>query len=85
MRMMALESLKRQNMMKEYNPMDDENEQSLPMRAYKGQDEGAFGGADEARDQATGTAAYGEFEAYQRKEPCLEHRRTADSRKDLLR
>ena len=24
-------------------------------------------------------------EAYQRKEPCLEHRRTADSRKDLLR
>ena len=23
-------------------------------------------------------------EAYQRKEPCLEHRRTADSRKDLL-
>ena len=26
MRMMALESVKRQNMMKEYNPMDEENE-----------------------------------------------------------
>lgn len=26
MRMLALESVKRQNMMKEYNPMDEENE-----------------------------------------------------------
>lgn len=64
--MMALESLKRQNMMKEYNPMDDENEQSLPIRGYKGQDEGADHVAEEARERATGRAEYDQLQPYQR-------------------